>query len=115
MRTTWTVLTGVAAIAPILSMVAIPILWKDEPSANYEAARAHAEAFSYLVMGLMAVSYVVTGFFIVLAFRSKAVPSAKRGLWAALLFFGNALVIPFFWYWYIWRANDNSDGVTAST
>jgi hypothetical protein len=43
------------------------------------------------------------------------VPTAKRGLWAALIFFGNALVIPFFWYWYIWRANGNSNGATAST
>jgi hypothetical protein len=115
MRAIWTVLTGIAAIAPIASMVAMPFLWNDAPANDYEAARANARTFSYFVMGLMAFSYVIVAFFITFAFRSKAVPTAKRGLWAALIFFGNALVIPFFWYWYIWRANANSDGATAST
>jgi hypothetical protein len=115
MRATWTVLTGIAAITPIASMVAIPLLWNDAPANDYETARANAETFGYFVMGLIAFLYVIVGFFIVLAFRSKAVPTAKRGLWAALIFFGNALVIPLFWYWYIWRANADSDGATAST
>ena len=114
MRAAWTLLTGLGAIAPVVSMVAIPLLWTEPPSDSYEAARANAEAFDYLVMGLMAFDYAIVGLFIVLAFRARAVPATKRGLWAALIFFGNALVIPFFWYWYIWRASGKTDGSSTS-
>ena len=114
MRTPWIVLTGLAAVAPIASMVAVPILWSGAPPENYEATRVQADAFHNFVLGLIVAVYLITGFFMLLAFRSKAVPTGKRGLWAALLFFGNALVFPVFWYWYIWRTRP-SDEVTAST
>ena len=116
MKRFWIVLTGMAALAPVASLIAIPILWTDPPPGNYDAARAHADAFHNLAIGLITLFYLVTGFFMVLAFRSSAVPAGKRGLWAALLFFGNALVLPFFWYWYIWRGRaSKSVEVTPGT
>jgi hypothetical protein len=42
------------------------------------------------------------------ALASSAVPKPKRGLWAAVLFFGNMFAVPFFWFWYIRGANDRS-------
>jgi hypothetical protein len=31
------------------------------------------------------------------------VPNDKKALWAAVLFFGNMVALPVYWYLYIWR------------
>jgi len=41
-------------------------------------------------------------------YKSGRVPKTKQHLWVALLIFGNFLVFPFFWYFYIRLTNDNN-------
>jgi hypothetical protein len=36
--------------------------------------------------------------------RSDAVPPEKRGFWVAVLLIGNIFALPFFWFWYIRKA-----------
>jgi hypothetical protein len=61
--------------------------------------------FPTLVTSLVAFGWLITIGFIVFALVSSAVPKGKRGLWAAVLFFGNFVAMPFFWFWYVWKTN----------
>jgi len=41
-------------------------------------------------------------FYIINVYTNKRVIEDKKHLWAALLFFGNVLAYPFYWYKHIW-------------
>ena len=56
--------------------------------------------------GTLRLVFGVSGIFLMVAYAiyaamSSAVPSSKRGLWIAVIFFGNILVLPIFWFWYV--------------
>lgn len=36
-------------------------------------------------------------------FKTDAIPQDKKALWAVVLFMGNALAMPVYWYLYIWK------------
>ena len=46
--------------------------------------------------------------YIVYLYKSSDVPSNKRSLWTFALIVGNIVVMPYFWYQYIWRIAKNS-------
>jgi magnesium-transporting ATPase (P-type) len=55
-----------------------------------------------LILALMA-------FYIVHLFRTDRVPGDKKALWAVVLFLGNLLAMPVYWYLYVWpKANRGS-------
>lgn len=56
----------------------------------------------------MIVSTAILIYFIINVFKNNRVEQDKKFLWAALLFFGNFLAMPVYWYLYIWK-----DGETA--
>ncbi len=56
-----------------------------------------------LIMGL-------TVFYMVNVFRNERVDKDKKVLWAVVLFMGNMIAMPIYWYLYIWR-----DGGEAAT
>jgi len=78
-----------AALLPAVLFVAIPF----------------SEGNTFFLLGylLMTVLWPACVLYIVFALRSPTVPSEKRRLWVALLFFGSAFVLPFFWFWYVWK------------
>ena len=41
--------------------------------------------------------------YIVHVYRNRNIDNGQKHLWAALLFFGNIFVYPFYWYLHIWR------------
>lgn len=49
-----------------------------------------------VIMGLLA-------FYIVHVFRNPALPESRRVLWAVVLFMGNMVSMPVYWFLYIWR------------
>ncbi|HEU0144746.1 MAG TPA: hypothetical protein VFQ47_08155 [Nitrososphaera sp.] len=49
-----------------------------------------------LIMGL-------TVFYMVNVFRNDRVEKDKKVLWAVVLFMGNMIAMPIYWYLYIWR------------
>jgi hypothetical protein len=58
---------------------------------------------------VMALVLLLTAFYIVHLFRSDRVPADKKALWAVVLFLGNLLAMPVYWYLYMWpRANGGS-------
>jgi hypothetical protein len=56
----------------------------------------------YLVVGN---SYVLLLFLIFMIYlgRMKNIDNGKKWLWRGLMFFGNVIAIPIFWYLYIWK------------
>lgn len=42
-------------------------------------------------------------FYISHLFRTEAVAQDKKALWAVVLFMGNALSMPVYWYLYVWK------------
>jgi hypothetical protein len=89
-----TVASGIAALAPI---------------AGFAAAFFVSEHwFPTIVTTVVVGGWLITFAFMAYALASSAVPKPKRGLWAAVLFFGNMFAVPFFWFWYILGANDRS-------
>lgn len=87
---------GIAALAPLAGFVATFFVGWDW--------------FSSLAVAVFAGGWLVTFAFMAYALASTAVPKGKRGLWAAVLFLGNMFALPFFWFWYIWRASDRNAG-----
>lgn len=61
------------------------------------------------VIGL---SLALLAFFAAFAHRTTNVPSDKKGLWVAVLLFGNIIAMPVFWYIYVWRTRQGSN-ITA--
>jgi hypothetical protein len=89
-----TVASGIAALAPIAGFAT--------------AFFVSQEWFPTLVTAVVVGGWLITFAFMAYALASSAVPKPKRGLWAAVLFFGNMFAVPFFWFWYIRGANDRS-------
>ncbi len=57
-----------------------------------------------LHMLVMALVLALLAFYIVHLFLTPRVPSDKKALWAVVLFLGNLLAMPVYWYLYIWPA-----------
>jgi hypothetical protein len=49
-----------------------------------------------LIFGLVAV-------YVIHAYRTDAIPNDKKVLWVVILFLGNMLAFPIYWYLFIWR------------
>ena len=56
-----------------------------------------------LHLAMMVLILVLTAVYLVIAYRSPAVPNDRRSFWAVVLFMGNVFAFPVFWYLYVWR------------
>jgi hypothetical protein len=52
-------------------------------------------------------------FYLAFLFKTEAVPADKKALWAVVLFLGNMLAMPVFWYLYMWRPLRHSPGLQS--
>jgi len=69
------------------------------------AADSDAGFFLFLALcvGLGLFSMALVVYYMVFIFRSDRVKAEHKALWAIVLFMGNAIGIPLFWYFYFWR------------
>ena len=49
---------------------------------------------THLFVGILCLIYILSWL---------AVPQDKKALWAVVIFMGNALAMPVYWYLYIWK------------
>ena len=55
--------------------------------------------------------FVLLVIYMVFLFKTDVVPKDKKALWAVVLFMGNMISMPIFWYIYIWKnINGNAQG-----
>ena len=60
--------------------------------------------------GTMLLTFILVGVYVVHLFRTDAIPSDKKALWAVVLFLGNLMAFPFYWYLYMWRPLGQAPG-----
>ena len=97
-----TYLSGIAAFLPIVLMLGIVFFpWPSLYDSDSASGLADPGSFTILVIGAVAFVWITIIGFLVYAAYAPSVPKEKRGLWIALILFGNASVLPFFWYWYV--------------
>jgi uncharacterized membrane protein len=61
--------------------------------------------FSLFALHLLTMlwSMALTAIYIVNVFKNERVEKDKKALWAVVIFFGNVIAMPVYWYLYIWR------------
>jgi hypothetical protein len=47
--------------------------------------------------------FALLAFYIVHVFKTDRVSQDKKALWAVVLFLGNMIAMPIYWYLYIWK------------
>jgi hypothetical protein len=74
------------------------------------AGRGHSSGPPTLIMIIfplhfltMIEIFVLLAIYIVDVFKTDRVPQDKKALWAVVLFLGNMIAMPIYWYLYIWR------------
>jgi magnesium-transporting ATPase (P-type) len=77
-------------------------------SQGEEPAGFTAILIAHLITMLVIMGLLV--FYIVHVYRSARVPDDKRVLWAVILFLGNMIAMPVYFFLYIWRASDGESG-----
>ena len=53
----------------------------------------------------------LTVFYIVNVFRNERVEKDKKALWAIVIFMGNAIAMPIYWYLYFWKEPSKANPV----
>jgi hypothetical protein len=94
-----------------LSLTASPVFYmfyfaswvaRGNPTTHAEAA-ADFDRMMILHLGFIFAMWGLIASYIVYLFKTTHVPSDKKALWAVVLFLGNLLAMPIFWYLYVWR------------
>jgi hypothetical protein len=52
----------------------------------------------------MLITLALSIFYIVNVFRNDRIQNDKKALWAIVIFMGNAIAMPIYWYLYFWKA-----------
>lgn len=74
---------------------------------DHSAFEAHFNFMFRLHMAVIFGSWALVASYIVYLFKTPHVPNEKRALWAVVLFLGNMIAMPVFWYLYVWRPLQN--------
>jgi tetratricopeptide (TPR) repeat protein len=56
-----------------------------------------------LHLGTMLESFVLLAYYIFHLYNTTTIAENKKALWAVILFFGNYLAMPVYWYLYMWK------------
>ena len=99
-------LLGVATVMPIIYL-AYFFYWATTSFMSGEVSIARDSddfhRFFALHIGTMVLIFCLLAFYVRYLFRTDRVPKDKRALWAAVLFLGNMISMPVFWYLYVWK------------
>ena len=102
------ILLGLATLWPFFYMVLFfvfvfsSVLFLSSPGSEAGEPVAFVTLF-VLHLITMFVTLALTVFYIVNVFRNERVDKDKKVLWAVVLFMGNMIAMPVYWYLYIWN------------
>ena len=95
-----------AAALGILSVVPFVYVVYFISVMSSHADRTGRDDLSWIIplhIGAMLLNVVLIVIYLVIAYRSEAVPNDKRAFWAIVLLMGNLVAFPLFWYLHLWR------------
>lgn len=104
-KITWAILTMLPIAYFIFFISFVSSLDQTLPAAELNDQLKHMFYLHIVSMSLM-VALILS--YVVYLFKSGVVPKDKRVLWAVVLIAGNMFAMPFFWFFYVWRAPVNS-------
>ncbi len=58
--------------------------------------------------GVIILMWCLIGFYIYYLFKTDHVKQDQKALWAVVLFLGNMIAMPIFWYLYVWKPAENA-------
>ncbi|SHJ79469.1 hypothetical protein SAMN02745165_03204 [Malonomonas rubra DSM 5091] len=75
------------------------------------------DTFFNLHLITILMGWALIGFYIWFLFKSDRVPQEKKSLWGIVLFMGNVLAFPFFFFIYVWpeKASNKAINRTENT
>jgi hypothetical protein len=103
------VLIGAFTLWPILYMFIFfgvfmsGFFTRSDPSTQPDAGFHSFQLLMALHLGTMLLMMALLTFYIVHVFKNSAISGDKRTLWAVVLFFGNIIAMPVYWFLYVWR------------
>jgi hypothetical protein len=102
LATLWPILYVFVFIAFVFSMMFYFSSFEPGPADHQEPPVWFFAVFALHFLTIIWV-FGLLAFYIVNVFRNDRVEKDKKVLWAVVLFFGNTLAMPVYWYLYIWR------------
>jgi hypothetical protein len=103
------ILLGLATLWPFLYMILFflfifsTILFMPGPGGEESGAPFFFVIFIALHLFTMLWIMGLTVFYMVNVFRNDRVDKDKKVLWAVVIFMGNMIAMPIYWYLYIWK------------
>ncbi|SRR6266498_4510071 len=108
------ILLGLATLWPFLYMILFfvfifsSILFMPRPGAEESGPPFFFAVFIALHLSTMLWIMGLTVFYMVNVFRNDRVDKDKKVLWAVVMFMGNMIAMPIYWYLYIWKEGPGS-------
>jgi len=107
------ILLGLATVWPILYIfifvifVAFMAFYMAADFAHGGMPPSHPPVAFFVLIPLHILSILLVGglltYYIVDLFRTTRIPNDMKALWAVVLFFGNIISMPIYWYLFIWK------------
>jgi len=94
---------GALTLAPFLFLMYMVGFHTPPQLTGPEEARAYSMLMFRLGGAVVIGGWFLVASYIIYACKSRHVPSGKKALWVAVLFFGNLFAMPVFWFLYVWR------------
>ncbi|MHB0970999.1 MAG: hypothetical protein ACYC7A_10465 [Thermoanaerobaculia bacterium] len=73
----------------------------------------HFPIFMVVHFSVILLMFALLIFYVVFLFKTDAVRTDMKALWAVVLFFGGPIAMPVFWYLYVWRSPQPSQSVAT--
>lgn len=116
MRKSAKVVLGLATIWPVIYMIFFFVVLILDSLASMFREGANEEGAVPFWLAIILPLHLLTMLLIVLllvfyithVFRNDRVDKDKKALWAVVLFLGNAIAMPVYWYLYVWRHKEQS-------
>jgi hypothetical protein len=109
MKTPTKILLGLASLWPLVYMALFFIfVLSSFFFLSRSAGQEVGPPISFMViflLHLLTMLWIIalTVFYIVNVFRNQRVDKDKKALWAVVLFMGNVIAMPIYWYLYVWK------------
>ena len=103
------ILLGVVSLWPMVYMFLfigfffLAVLFGPGPAETGSGVQPAFALFVGVHLLTMVLILALTVFYIVDIFRNDRVEKDKKALWAIVIFFGNAIAMPIYWYLNIWK------------